>query len=73
MIIEVNSDRIFLNMAEYELNLRDYIRIFRKRKLLIFLSFLIFTFLGYYYSTHQAPIYQAVTTVKIEERKTIAG
>jgi len=60
-------------MAEYELNLRDYIRIFRKRKLLIFLSFLIFTFLGYYYSTHQAPIYQAVTTVKIEERKTIAG
>lgn len=60
-------------MPQYELNLRDYLRIIHKRKFTIILSFLFATFLGFLYSSRQIPIYEAKTTIKIEERKTIAG
>lgn len=60
-------------MAQYELNLRDYLRIFKKRKFLVILSIIVFTLLGSWYSSRQTPIYEAFTTVKIDERKTLAG
>lgn len=60
-------------MIRYELNLRDYIRIIKRRKFIIILSFLIFTAGAFSYVSFQSPIYEAATTVKIEERKTIAG
>ncbi len=59
--------------AQFELNIRDYVRIFRKRKFIIVLSIIIFTALGIWYSSKQIPVYQTSTTVKIEERRTIAG
>ncbi|MBU2063323.1 MAG: hypothetical protein KKF93_02905, partial [Candidatus Omnitrophica bacterium] len=60
-------------MAQYELNLRDYIRIVRKRKLIIIVIFLVVTIVTTFFSMRQVSTYQAETTIKIEERKTIAG
>lgn len=60
-------------MAQYELNLRDYIRIVRKRKLIIIVIFLVVTIVTTFFSMQQVSTYQAETTIKIEERKTIAG
>ncbi len=60
-------------MPQYELNLRDYIRIFRKRKLLIITTVILVTATSVFFSMSKAVIYEATTTIKIEERKTIAG
>ncbi|MFH2137088.1 MAG: GNVR domain-containing protein [Candidatus Omnitrophota bacterium] len=60
-------------MGQYELNLRDYIRIFRKRRPIIFLTFIIITLISALFSVKQVSTYVAVTTVKIEEHKTVAG
>lgn len=60
-------------MPQYELNLRDYIRIFRKRKLLIISTVILVTAASVFFSMSKTVIYEAKTTIKIEERKTIAG
>lgn len=60
-------------MAQYELNIDDYFRIIRKRKLIIAATFtasLIFSLISV---SSQKPSYEAVSSVKIEERKTVAG
>lgn len=58
---------------QYELNLRDYLRIFRKRKLTILVTFILVTLISATFLSKQPVVYQASATVKIEERKTIAG
>jgi capsular exopolysaccharide synthesis family protein len=60
-------------VAQYELNLRDYIRIFHKRKFIIILTFILVTFITVIFIPKQPISYTANTTIKIEERKTIAG
>ncbi len=60
-------------MAQYELNLRDYLRILRKRKWIILATFLLCSVTSSFFVTQPTLIYQSRTTVKIEERKTIAG
>ena len=60
-------------MPQYELNLRDYIRIFRKRKLLIISTVILVTAASVFFSMSKTVVYEAITTIKIEERKTIAG
>ena len=60
-------------MPQYELNLRDYLRIFRKRRLIIIITFLGVVISTIIYLSSQPIYYQATATVKIEERKTIAG
>ena len=60
-------------MPQYELNLRDYLRIFRKRKFIIISTFLAVTFLSAIFVPRQSISYKATATIKIEERKTIAG
>jgi tyrosine-protein kinase Etk/Wzc len=60
-------------LPQYELNLRDYIRIFHKRRLTIIVTFLIVSIGGFINSSKQKVFYRASTTVKIEERKTVAG
>lgn len=52
-------------MPEYELNLRDYIRIFRKRKTVILSVFLVVFLINIIYGNTRTPIFQASTTVKI--------
>ncbi len=60
-------------MTQYELNLRDYLRIVRKHKFIIVFSLIVFTVGTFFYVSSKPPIYEASTTVKIEERKTVAG
>lgn len=60
-------------MAQYELNLRDYLRIFHKRRVVIITTFIIVIIASVVYISQQPVFYQASATVKIEERKTIAG
>jgi len=60
-------------MAQYELNLRDYARIFYKRKFVILACFLVSLVWSSVYLSTQPEIYKSSTTVKIVERKNIAG
>ena len=60
-------------MPQYELNLRDYLRILRKHKVLIVATFILIAVGSYFYVSSQAPIYETSTTVKILERQNIAG
>ena len=60
-------------MSQYELNLRDYLRILFKRKVLIISTCLFSVFLSFFYTTHEIPTYEAKASVKIDQRKTIAG
>ncbi|MCX5707982.1 MAG: polysaccharide biosynthesis tyrosine autokinase [Candidatus Omnitrophica bacterium] len=60
-------------MPQYELNLRDYFRIFRKRRLTIVITFILVTVLSVFYLSKHEEVYKATATIKIEERKTIAG
>lgn len=60
-------------MPQYELNLRDYLRIFRKRKGIIIFTFIVVTLGGFVVTPKITPSFQASATIKIEERKTIAG
>ena len=57
-------------MAQYELNLQDYLRIINKRKFVIISSIVIFAISSFFYISNQVPVYEAVTTVKVEEKKT---
>lgn len=59
--------------AQYELNLRDYIRILNKRKFIIIFTTIAVTCLSFLYSSKETPIYTSSSSVQIEERKTIAG
>ena len=59
--------------AGYELNIRDYLRIFRKRRLLIITIFITVVIASIFYVSRQPVVYQASSTIKLEERKTIAG
>lgn len=60
-------------MALYESDLRDYIRIFYKRKILIIVSLLLGTVISLVFFPAPPPEYESTTTIKIEQRKTIAG
>ncbi len=60
-------------MAQYNFNLRDYARIFYKRKVMITGIFLIGVAASVYLFPAPPSVYQSTTTVKIEERKTFAG
>ncbi len=60
-------------MPQYDLNLSDYIRILRKRKLIIVLTTIAAILASWYYVSRQVPSYKAQTTLKVEQRKTLAG
>lgn len=60
-------------MPQYELNLRDYMRILRKRRVLIIATFVVVTLSSFFYVSTKPTYYSASATVKIEERKTVAG
>lgn len=62
-----------MDMPQYELNISDYLRIIRKQKALIISTFVAVTLASLFYTSKQPSWYEAKTTVKIEERKTIAG
>ncbi|MFH0763638.1 MAG: GNVR domain-containing protein, partial [Candidatus Omnitrophota bacterium] len=60
-------------MPKYELNVRDYIRILRKRRMIIIVTFIAVLIGTVIYLSTQPVVYESSTTIKIEERKTVAG
>ncbi|MFB0565215.1 MAG: GumC family protein [Candidatus Aminicenantaceae bacterium] len=59
-------------MPKIEMNLSDYLRVIRKRKRIIILSFVLVLLSTLYYTFKQTRIYQTSSTVKIEQRKSVA-
>ena len=62
-------------MAEYELNLRDYTRILRKRKFIIIFSTVMLGFFSLFFATmiKPIPLYKATSSVKVDVSSTMAG
>jgi capsular exopolysaccharide synthesis family protein len=62
-------------MAQYELNLRDYWRILRKRKWIVVFVALAFGGMAYVFAEVQKPnpVYQATAVVKFERSTTLVG
>lgn len=60
-------------MLNYELNLRDYIRIIRKRSAIIASITILVASLSWWQASKKPMIYKAHTTLKVGERKTVAG
>ena len=56
-------------MAQYELNLRDYVRVVRKRKFIVIFSAFSMGFFSFFFASLQKPIpiYRADSSVKIEK------
>lgn len=59
-------------MPKLEMNLIDYLRVIRKRKRIIILSFLLVLASTIYYTRRQTPIYSTSCKVRIEQRKSVA-
>lgn len=62
-------------MAQYELNLRDYWRIVRKRKNIVIFTTLMLGVFSFFFASMQKPIplFTATASVKIEETQSITG
>ncbi|MDP2939666.1 MAG: polysaccharide biosynthesis tyrosine autokinase [Candidatus Omnitrophota bacterium] len=60
-------------MAQYELNIRDYWRILKKRRIIILLTFISSVIATAVYNNLQTPIYEASAMVRVEQRKTVIG
>ena len=60
-------------MLKYELNLQDYIRIVRKRKVLIAMSFVIGLLFASFIDRSRTPMYESSTTVQVSERRSVAN
>lgn len=60
-------------MPQYELNINDYIRILRKRRFIIIFCFIAMLVTSLFFVSQESPQYKAVSSVKIEQRQTVAG
>ncbi|MEW6100978.1 MAG: GNVR domain-containing protein [Candidatus Omnitrophota bacterium] len=60
-------------MAQYELNLRDYWQIIKKRRWGLIVTFFAVLFVSIIYTNLQEPVYQAVAQVQWVERKTLGS
>ncbi|MBI3584454.1 MAG: polysaccharide biosynthesis tyrosine autokinase [Nitrospinae bacterium] len=60
---------------KYELDLRDYVRILRKRKVIVIFTTLMLGIFSFVFATLQKPVplYKASSSVKIEKSSTMAG
>jgi Mrp family chromosome partitioning ATPase/uncharacterized protein involved in exopolysaccharide biosynthesis/cell division protein FtsN len=60
-------------VAQYEMNLRDYWRIVRRRRLVIVASTLMVAFLSYWFTQQRVPVYQATSSVRYQQSASLAG
>ncbi|MDP8207984.1 MAG: polysaccharide biosynthesis tyrosine autokinase [Candidatus Electryonea clarkiae] len=60
-------------MAQYDLNLRDYQRILRRRWKVIVVATILVTAFSYYFGQSRQPLYRTFSSVKLEETSTVAG
>jgi len=58
-------------MAKYDINLRDYWRIIRKRRTVVILATILFTVFSYLFAVIRTPepLYEATSAVKVEKAK----
>jgi capsular exopolysaccharide synthesis family protein len=61
--------------GKYELDLRDYVRILRKRKVIVIFTTVMLGMFSFVFATLQKPVplYKASSSVKIEKSSTVAG
>ncbi len=62
-----------IDTSQYELDLRDYGIILLKRKRLIVMTTLLIGLLSFFFAATKPAIYEATSSVKIEQSKTVAG
>ncbi len=60
-------------MAQYEMNLRDYWRIVRRRRLVIIASTLLVALFSFWFAKQKVPTYQATAAVRYEQSTSLAG
>ncbi len=60
-------------MAQYEMNLRDYWLIVRRRRMIIIVSTVLVALLSFGFARQKVPIYQATTAVKFEQSTQLSG
>ncbi|MBI3008710.1 MAG: hypothetical protein HYY56_04260, partial [Candidatus Omnitrophica bacterium] len=60
-------------MQKYEMNLYDYWRIIRRRKLVILGSIFIVMLSTYIYTRGQVPIYEAKSRVRVQQHRTVSS
>jgi polysaccharide biosynthesis transport protein len=60
-------------MAQYEMNLRDYWLIIRRRKSIIILCTLAVMGLAYVFALRKVPVYEATAAVKFEQSTSLSG
>ena len=60
-------------MAQYEMNLRDYWLIVRRRRMIIIASTVLVALLSFGFVRQKVPVYQATTAVKFEQSTQLSG
>jgi len=60
-------------MAQYEMNLRDYWRIIRRRRLTILTSTLLVVLFAFWFAWQKEPVYQTTAAVKFEQVTSLTG
>src|SRR5690242_14909429 len=60
-------------MAQYEMNLRDYWLIVRRRRLIIIASTVLVMLFSFWFAKQKVPVYQATAAVKFEQSMALTG
>ncbi len=60
-------------MAQYEMNLRDYWLIVRRRRLIIVASTVLVALFSFWFAKQKVPVYQATAAVKFEQSTALTG
>src|SRR6266508_4177713 len=60
-------------MAQYEMNLRDYWQIVRRRRLIIAASMILVALFSFWFARQKVPVYQATSAVKFEQSTALTG
>lgn len=60
-------------MAQYEMNLRDYWRIIRRRRATILISALLVALFAFWFAWQKEPVYQATSAIKFEQSTSLTG
>ncbi|PYM66768.1 MAG: hypothetical protein DME11_05820 [Candidatus Rokuibacteriota bacterium] len=60
-------------MAQYEMNLRDYWMIIRRRRLIIVASTVLVALFSFWFAKQRVPVYQATAAVRFEQSTQLSG
>ncbi|MBI2153169.1 MAG: SPOR domain-containing protein [Candidatus Rokubacteria bacterium] len=60
-------------MAQYEMNLRDYWRIIRRRRVTILASALLVALFAFWFAWQKEPVYQSTSAIKFEQSTSLTG